>query len=142
MVGLMKNLFILGLVLSSMIGLIMCIYTMDNLVKFVRGNDFAIQVMPEATLLEDKSSSDHLSFANSLFSLSIGFGITLVAGILQALILSPNQSRGGRLQGFRCLVIIAFMALATLSFLKPYLHMTEAATDLTMEKQRVLERFR
>lgn len=141
MVGLMKNLYILGLVLSSMVGLIMCTYTMDNLVKFVRGNDFAIQVMPEATLLEDKSTPDHLPFSSSLFSLSIGFGITLVAGILQVLILSPNQSRGGRLQGFRCLVIIAFMALATLSFLKPYLHMTAAATDLTVEKNKMVERF-
>jgi hypothetical protein len=126
MVSLSRQLFLMGLVLSSAIGLILCQYSVDNLFRWLNGAVYALQLMPEAKLLTDSSSSDHQAFSGNYFSLSIGFGVTLLTGILYGLFFRANQKQGGALQGFKCLIIVVFMAVATLSFLKPYLHLSTA----------------
>jgi len=91
MVGLARQLFLVGLVLSSAIGLILCQYSVDNLFRWLNGSVYALQLMPEAKLLTDKSPADHQSFAGNYFCLSIGFGITLLTGIVYGLLFKANQ---------------------------------------------------
>jgi hypothetical protein len=102
--------------------------------------------MPEAKLLTDKSTNDHQAFSQNYFSLSIGFFITMAVGLIYGLLFRMNQKQGGALQGLKCLIIIAFLTVTSLTFMKPFLHMSsnlEIRTDdeSISQKFRALEMF-
>ena len=96
--------------------------------------------MPEAKLLTDSSPADHQSFAGNYFSLSTGFGVTLLTGILYGLFFRANQKQRGKLQGVKCIVIIAFIIVATLGFLKPFLHLSTAG-EFSTDREILKEKF-
>ena len=63
MVGIIRNLYLASIILSSAIGLILCQYSFDNMYKWLNnGKVFALQLMPEAKILNDNESSDHQPF--------------------------------------------------------------------------------
>lgn len=133
-ISLAKYFYILSLLLQSVIGLILCQYTIDNLVQWADGGTaYALQLLPEAKFLSDYQAHENSQpFAGNYFALSIGFGVSLVLSIFYGLIFSANQKQGGPLQGLKCLVIIGFLVVAIMSFLKPYLHMS-AHGDLRVD---------
>lgn len=142
MVGIIKHLYTISLVMFSATGLILCQYAMDNLFKWVNGGKvYAIQLMPEAKLLVDSEGTDHQSFAGSYFSLSVGLGITMAIACLYAIIFRGNRARGGRLQGIKCLIVVAFMVISTMSFLKPYLHMTPEGDSFSVDEKDIKSKF-
>ena len=129
MVGIMRQFYLINLILCSAIGLILCQYTADSLFRWINnGSVFAVQLMPEAKLLVDSAGSDHQPFAGNYFSFSVGLGITMIISILYALIFKSNQKQGGSLQGIKCLIIFIFVTVTSLSFLKPYLHMSSSGS--------------
>lgn len=133
-IGIIKHLYIISLVLFSVIGLILCQYALDNFFKWLNGGKvFAIQIMPEAKLLVDAQGTDHQAFAGSYFCLSIGFGITLIVAVLYALIFRGSPVRGSRLRGFTCLIVLSFMVISTMSFLKPHMHMTPEGNSFSVD---------
>ena len=91
-------------------------------------------------MLTDNAPNDHQAFAGNYFSLSVGFGITMLLGIIYALLFKSNQKQGGRLQGFKCLIILFFMVLTTLSFLKPYIHLGSSGS-IRIDKDSLYEEF-
>ena len=98
--------------------------------------------MPEAKLLTETSDkSDKQPFANNFFCISVGFCITVVAGLIYGIIFSANQKQGSRLQGFKCLVITFFMLITISSYLKPYLHMNSMG-EIRIDGDQLAEKFR
>lgn len=98
-VGIVRQLYLFYLILTSAIGLVLCQYTVDNLFQWLNGGTiYALQLMPEAKLLtESKGTPDHQSFANNYFCLSVGFCITLGLSLIYGLLCSMHQKQGGRL---------------------------------------------
>lgn len=142
MVGIVKHLFIMSMVLCSAIGLILCQYSMDSLFKWANGGQvYAIQLMPEAKLLTDSRVGDHQSFAGSYFSFSVGLGIAMTFAIVYAILFRSSTKQGGRLNGLKCLIIISFMIIATMSFLKPYLHMTKEGGSFSIDQDQLSAKF-
>jgi hypothetical protein len=138
MVGVIKHLYTFSLMVFSIIGLILCQYVMDNLFKWVnKGKVFAIQLMPEAKLLIDSSGTDHQSFAGSYFSFSVGLGITMFISLLYALIFRKSSVRGGRTHGMKCLIVMVFMIISTMSFLKPFMHMTPEGKSFSFDSSAI-----
>lgn len=78
--------------------------------------------MPEAKILaETENSPDHQPFVNNYFSLSIGFCIVLGLGLIQGVLSSLSSKRN--FLGFKFFVILFFMLINIVNFLKPFLHM-------------------
>ena len=91
MVGVIKHLYTISLVMFSVIGLILCQYSMDSFFKWINGGSvYAIQIMPEAKLLVDNLGTDHQSFSGSYFCMSVGLGITMIIACLYAIIFRGN----------------------------------------------------
>jgi hypothetical protein len=59
MVSIIRQLFILSLVMCSTIGLILCFYVADSLFRIANnGTLFAVQLMPEAKILTNSEAND------------------------------------------------------------------------------------
>ena len=139
MVGIIRQLYLLGLILSSAISVILCQYSLDNIFHWLNGGCvYALQLMPEAKLLTEKDSADHQAFAGNYFSLSVGLGMTMVAGLLYGLLCSARP--GGSLQGLKCLVILSFMVLTISSFLSNYMHMSTDG-EVNIDQQSIGDKF-
>jgi hypothetical protein len=93
---------------------------MDSVFQMVNGGTiYALQLMPEAKILAETDTLQ--PFVSNYFSLSIGFCIVLALGLIQGVISSISSRRN--FLGLRFFVIVFFMMVNILNFLKPYLHM-------------------
>ena len=141
-IAIAKYFYILSLLMQSVIGLILCQYTIDNVVQWADGGTaYALQLLPEAKFLTDyKQNENNQPFAGNYFALSAGFGITLLLSLLYGLIFHINQKQDSKIQGIKCFVIFVFLTVSIMSFLKPYLHMSTGG-ELRVDDNSLKQKF-
>ncbi len=67
---------------TSAIGIILAIYTTDNLIERLMGRTIGLQLLPEAKIIEEKSSGQMIPFEDNYFCLSFGLGVVFIIAMV------------------------------------------------------------
>ena len=128
----MRFLYQMSLVLMSVLSLVICTYIADSVFAWLNpsGNVYAVQLMPEAKVLSQKLSPDHMNvqpFALNYLCITVGFSLVLAFCIFYLIVsnicLGSEPSFYSKAVCLRSLVVLTFFFVAVMSYLKPYVHM-------------------
>jgi hypothetical protein len=99
-----------------MIGIILATYTTDNLIEEMFGSTYGIQVIPDISIITEKSSWAQ-PFVGNFFSLSIGlFAVGLISFCLKSL----DFNKSNAFETIKMLCILTFCGSSISFFLERF----------------------